>query len=41
MYKISELAKQVGISRTALLYYEKQQLISGQRSRKWLSCLYT
>ncbi|KZN30521.1 hypothetical protein N480_06070 [Pseudoalteromonas luteoviolacea S2607] len=31
MYKISELAKQVGMSRTALLYYEKQQLISGQR----------
>ncbi|MBQ4810138.1 MerR family transcriptional regulator [Pseudoalteromonas luteoviolacea] len=31
MYKISELAKQVGMSRTALLYYEKQNLISGHR----------
>lgn len=31
MYKISELAALVGLSRTALLYYENQQLISGQR----------
>ncbi|MBW8183123.1 MerR family transcriptional regulator [Shewanella nanhaiensis] len=31
MYRISELATQVGLSRTALLYYEKQQLIKGQR----------
>ncbi|MBQ4880413.1 MerR family transcriptional regulator [Pseudoalteromonas luteoviolacea] len=31
MYKISELAKRVGLSRTALLYYEKQQLITGKR----------
>ncbi len=31
MYRISELAAQVGLSRTALLYYEKQQLIKGQR----------
>lgn len=31
MYKISELAAQVGLSRTALLYYEKLKLISGQR----------
>lgn len=31
MYKISELAAQLGLSRTALLYYEKQQLISGRR----------
>lgn len=31
MYQISELAKQVGLSRTALLYYEKQNLISGRR----------
>ncbi len=31
MYRISELAKQVGLSRTALLYYEKQQLIKGHR----------
>ena len=31
MYKISELAKKVGLSRTALLYYEKQNLIKGQR----------
>ncbi|MGF1695739.1 methyltransferase domain-containing protein [Vibrio lamellibrachiae] len=30
-YRISELAKKVGLSRTALLYYEKQKLISGQR----------
>ncbi|AOT08841.1 MerR family transcriptional regulator [Pseudoalteromonas luteoviolacea] len=31
MYKISELAKRVGLSRTALLYYEKHQLIIGKR----------
>ncbi|MBW3138886.1 MerR family transcriptional regulator [Ferrimonas balearica] len=31
MYRISELAQQVGLSRTALLYYEKQGLIQGQR----------
>ena len=31
MYKISELAKKVGLSRTALLYYEKQKLISSER----------
>ncbi|OZS43716.1 MerR family transcriptional regulator [Photobacterium sanguinicancri] len=31
MYRISELAEQVGLSRTALLYYEKQQLIKGHR----------
>ncbi len=31
MYKISELAKQVGLSRTALLYYEKLELITGRR----------
>lgn len=31
MYKISELASIVGLSRTALLYYEKQKLISGRR----------
>ncbi|ABV36048.1 putative transcriptional regulator, MerR family [Shewanella sediminis HAW-EB3] len=31
MYRISELAVEVGLSRTALLYYEKQQLIKGQR----------
>lgn len=31
MYKISELAAKVGLSRTALLYYEKQKLISGRR----------
>ena len=31
MYKISELATLVGLSRTALLYYEKQQLIAGRR----------
>ena len=31
MYKISELAAQVGLSRTALLYYEKLNLIAGQR----------
>ena len=30
-YRISELANQVGLSRTALLYYEKQGLIKGQR----------
>lgn len=31
MYRISELAAKVGLSRTALLYYEKQALISGRR----------
>lgn len=31
VYRISELAKLVGISRTALLYYEKLNLISGKR----------
>ncbi|CAM3820580.1 MerR family transcriptional regulator [Parendozoicomonas haliclonae] len=31
MYRISELAEQVGLSRTALLYYEKQGLIKGRR----------
>lgn len=31
MYKISELAAEVGLSRTALLYYEKQELITGRR----------
>ncbi|WP_026957201.1 MerR family transcriptional regulator [Aliagarivorans taiwanensis] len=30
-YRISELAAAVGLSRTALLYYEKQQLIQGKR----------
>ncbi|MBQ4835602.1 MerR family transcriptional regulator [Pseudoalteromonas luteoviolacea] len=31
MYKISELAKSVGLSRTAILYYEKQQLLCAKR----------
>ncbi|MEZ9710800.1 methyltransferase domain-containing protein [Vibrio breoganii] len=31
MYRISELAQKVGLSRTALLYYEKLKLISGVR----------
>lgn len=31
MYRISELAEKVGLSRTALLYYEKQKLILGRR----------
>ncbi len=31
MYQISELAAKVGLSRTALIYYEKQNLISGRR----------
>ncbi len=31
MYRISELAEKVGLSRTALLYYEKQALIQGSR----------
>ncbi|NOH78626.1 MerR family transcriptional regulator [Vibrio sp. RE86] len=31
MYQISELATKVGLSRTALLYYEKQKLITGRR----------
>ncbi len=31
MYQISELAKMVGMSRTALLYYEKLELIKGRR----------
>ncbi|PMJ91714.1 methyltransferase domain-containing protein [Vibrio sp. 10N.261.55.A7] len=30
-YRISELADKVGLSRTALLYYEKLELISGHR----------
>lgn len=31
MYQISQLAAEVGLSRTAILYYEKQQLIKGRR----------
>ena len=31
MYRISELAQQVGLSRSTLLYYEKLGLIAGQR----------
>lgn len=31
MLKISDLAKRVGLSRTALLYYEKQGLLTGKR----------
>lgn len=31
MLKISDLAKRVGLSRTALLYYEKQGLLQGKR----------
>ena len=31
VYRISELASLVGLSRTALLYYEKLNLISGKR----------
>jgi len=31
VYRISELAKLVGLSRTALLYYEKLNLISAKR----------
>ena len=31
MYRISELALLVGLSRTALLYYEKLNLINGKR----------
>lgn len=31
MYRISELAEQVGLSRTTLLYYEKLGLIEGKR----------
>ena len=31
MYRISELAAMVGLSRTALLYYEKPGLINGRR----------
>ncbi|MGR5063119.1 MerR family transcriptional regulator [Photobacterium sp. DNB22_13_2] len=31
MYRISELAEQVGLSRSTLLYYEKQGLITGKR----------
>ncbi len=31
MYLISELAAKAGISRTTLLYYEKLELINGQR----------
>lgn len=31
MYRISELASLVGLSRTALLYYEKLNLINGKR----------
>lgn len=31
MYRISELANEVGLSRTAVLYYESQKLIEGKR----------
>ncbi len=31
MYRISELAEMLGLSRTTLLYYEKIELIKGQR----------
>ena len=31
MYKISQLADLLGLSRTTLLYYEKLGLIRGQR----------
>jgi len=31
MYRISELATHVGLSRSTLLYYEKIGLIEGQR----------
>lgn len=31
MYRISELAEQVGLSRSTLLYYEKLGLITGKR----------
>ncbi|MGF1757150.1 MerR family transcriptional regulator [Photobacterium sagamiensis] len=31
MYRISEFAKQLGVSRTTLLYYEKLGLVKGQR----------
>ena len=31
MYRISELAKRVGLSRTTLLYYEKTGLLTGKR----------
>jgi DNA-binding transcriptional MerR regulator/ubiquinone/menaquinone biosynthesis C-methylase UbiE len=33
MYRISEMAAQLGISRTALLYYEKLGLVRGRRNR--------
>lgn len=33
MFKISELAKRVGLSRTALLYYEKLGLLQSQRQQ--------
>jgi DNA-binding transcriptional MerR regulator len=33
MFKISELAKSVGLSRSTLLYYEKLGLLKGQRQR--------
>ena len=33
MFNISELAKSVGLSRSALLYYEKLGLLKGQRQR--------
>ena len=31
MYRISELARELGLSRTTLLYYEKLDLIRGER----------
>ncbi len=32
MYRISELAQKVGLSRSTLLYYEKLKLITGTHS---------
>ena len=38
MYRISELAQELGLSRTTLLYYEKLGLISGQRLSNGYRC---
>lgn len=38
MYRISELAQKVGLSRSTLLYYEKLKLISAIRQSNGYRC---
>ncbi|TKF82784.1 MerR family transcriptional regulator, partial [Vibrio sp. F13] len=38
MYRISELAQKVGLSRSTLLYYEKLGLISAKRQSNGYRC---